>query len=86
MREHTLIVKWRAGLHARRAVDLVKLSNKYQSHIIIKKGETDADAKSIISIMTLEATYKTSITVTAEGADENDAVEAIIKLFDSVDD
>jgi catabolite repression HPr-like protein len=86
MREHAVIVKWRAGLHARRAVDLVKISNKYQSSILIKKDDLDADAKSIINIMTLEASYKSSLTIVVDGCDEDEALSAIIEYFSNINE
>ncbi len=86
MQERKVTVKWRAGLHARRAVDLVNISNKFKSKITIKKGEIEADAKSILNLMTLEASYKTSLTVIITGNDEKDAIKEIIDLFNNVDE
>lgn len=86
MQEKNVVVKWRAGLHARRAVDLVKLANKFQSIITIKKDEQEADAKSIISIMTLEASYKTALVISADGDDSKEALEAVVNLFDNVEE
>jgi len=86
MQEQTVVVKWRAGLHARRAVDLVKVSNKFQSSIILKKDEIEADAKSIINIMMLEASYKTTLIVKIEGEDEKEAMQAIVDLFTNIDE
>ncbi|MCF7915992.1 MAG: HPr family phosphocarrier protein, partial [Spirochaetaceae bacterium] len=40
-------------------------------------------SKSIMGIITLGASYKSSISIMAEGPDENDAVEAIAKLFEN---
>ena len=85
MQEQTVVVKWRAGLHARRAVDLVKVSNKFQSNIIIKKGDEEAEAKSIISIMTLEASYKTILSIIVNGSDEEEALKAMVDLFNKID-
>ncbi|MBN2544462.1 MAG: HPr family phosphocarrier protein [Spirochaetes bacterium] len=84
MKEHAVVVKWRAGLHARRAVDLVKISNKFESSITIKKDDIDADAKSIINIMTLEASYKTVLNVIVEGVDEDEALKSIIEYFSNI--
>ena len=86
MQEQTIVIKWRAGLHARRAVDLVKISNRFQSSITLKKEELIADAKSIINIMTLEASYKATITVITEGNDEKEAIKAVIDLFNNIDE
>ncbi len=86
MQERKVVVKWRAGLHARRAVDLVNLSNKYRSKIIIKKDDIEADAKSILNLMTLEASYKTSLSVIINGEDEKEAIKSIVDLFNNIDE
>lgn len=86
MQEQTVVIKWRAGLHARRAVDLVKVSNKFLSNILLKKDDIEADAKSIINIMTLEASYKTTLTIVTEGEDEINAMKAIVDLFTNIDE
>ena len=82
MVEHVVVVKWRAGLHARPASDLVKLANKFKSKITIKKSDMIIDGKSVIGIMTLGASYKSSLTLVIEGEDEEDALKAIIDLFE----
>lgn len=81
MKERAVVVKWRAGLHARRAVDLVKIANKFKSQIIVRKEDLDADAKSIINIMTLEASYKSVLNIIVEGEDEDEAIKAVIDYF-----
>ncbi len=86
MQEQSVIVQWRAGLHARRAVDLVKVANKFKSTITLKKDDIEADAKSIINIMTLEAIYKTQLIILAEGDDEIEAINAIIEIFSVIDE
>lgn len=86
MQEQNVIVKWRAGLHARRAVEIVNLSNKFLSNIIIKKDSIEAEAKSILSIMTLEASYKTSLSIMVEGKDEKEAIKALADLFSNIDE
>lgn len=82
MKENTVIVKWRAGLHSRPASELVKLSNKFKSKITIKKDNMEVDAKSVLGIMTLCATYKTRLSIIIDGADEAEASTALTKLFD----
>ena len=83
MVEQEVIVKWRAGLHARPAGEIVKVANKFQSKIIIKKGSVEIDGKSIFGIMMLGATYKTILSIITEGDDETDALSALTTLFDN---
>ena len=65
------------GIHARPAGLLVKEAAKFQSDIKIKKGEKEADAKRIFGIMGLAAKKGDEIVLTADGADEADAIAAI---------
>jgi phosphocarrier protein HPr len=83
MKEEKVIVKWRAGLHARRAVDLVNAASRFRSSITVKKEDIEADAKSIINLMTLEASYKTPLMIIVSGEDEDQAIVAIVELFRS---
>ena len=82
MKQYTVTVKWRAGLHARPAGDIVKTANKFKSKIIIKKDSIEVDGKSIFGIMMLGATYKTNLVLIIEGSDEEEAVKAIADLFE----
>ncbi len=71
----------RLGLHARAAAKLVQTSARYSSEIKLKKGDEEADGKSILGVLLLAAGKGTLITVTAAGADEQEAVESIEKLI-----
>jgi phosphocarrier protein HPr len=78
-----LVIRNRAGIHARPASQLVQLANKYSSSIFIEKDSEKINAKSIMGIIALGATYNTVLRVSAQGADEQEAVAAIEKLFES---
>lgn len=80
----TVVVQWRAGLHARCAAEIVKIANKFQSNITLKKDDNEADAKSIINILTLEASYKTALTIITDGQDEIEAIKAISEIFTKI--
>jgi phosphocarrier protein HPr len=73
------------GLHARAAAQLVKLSSSYKSSIKLQRTDSQivADAKSILSILTLAASRGTIISIKIEGSDEIQALENIQKLFES---
>lgn len=83
MIEKILIVKNRAGIHARPAALIAQTANKYACEVIITHDETSVNAKSIMGIITMAAGYNTSLTVKAEGIDEQEAVQALEALFDS---
>ena len=78
-----LIVKNRAGIHARPSSLIVEKASAFQSSITIEKGNLTVNAKSIMGIMTMAAEYNTELTLTAEGVDEVEAAAAIEQLFES---
>ncbi|MBO7124204.1 MAG: HPr family phosphocarrier protein [Treponema sp.] len=82
MIEKILTVKNRAGIHARPASLIAQLANKYQSEISLEKDSIVVNAKSIMGVITMAAGYNTTITLKVEGSDEQDAANAIEKLFE----
>ncbi len=83
MTSKTVTIKNRAGIHARPAALIVNTANQYESEIFLEKDSMRINSKSIMGIITLGASYKSTISIMAEGPDENDAVEAIAKLFEN---
>ncbi|SMB99678.1 phosphocarrier protein [Thermanaeromonas toyohensis ToBE] len=83
MVERQVIVTNEAGLHARPAALFVKTAQTFKSKVVIKHGEREADAKSILGVMGLGITKGTPIIIWAEGEDEREAVEALEKLVAS---
>ncbi len=83
MVEREVVIKNRAGIHARPAALIVQTSSKFASKIhFIKDGEV-INAKSIMGIITLGAAYNSKLTIRAEGEDEQDAVNSISILFEN---
>lgn len=72
----------RAGIHARPAALIVQTASQYEAKIFLEKETQQINAKSIMGIITLGASYQTPLTITADGPDEEDAVEAMAKLFE----
>ena len=68
------------GVHARAAAKLVDLASGFESGIRMYRDGREADAKSIMKVMTLAASKGTSIEVVAQGNDAAEAVEAIERL------
>ncbi|MCL2373646.1 MAG: HPr family phosphocarrier protein [Treponema sp.] len=83
MAEQVIRVSNRAGIHARPAAVLVQAAKDFASNIYFEKGEDRINAKSIMGVLTLAAAYRTEIKIIAEGEDEELAVQAIARLFDS---
>lgn len=71
------------GLHARAAARFVHLATRFRSQIRVKSGEKLMDGKSIMGILLLAAARGTVITLTADGPDEEAAVEALFHLVQS---
>jgi phosphotransferase system HPr (HPr) family protein len=73
----------RLGLHARAAAQLVKMASGFKSRIRLTRRDNAivADAKSILSVLTLAASKGVVLTIDAEGTDENAALSAVVKLF-----
>ena len=71
------------GLHARASSKLVQLTKKFECEIQIGKEELIVDAKSILGLLSLAASYNTEIEIETNGSDEKDAIEQIITLFES---
>ena len=80
MREATLTLTNRVGLHARPAAVFVRTAKQYRSAIKVCVGTHEADAKSILSVLSLAANHGTQITLRATGDDEAGAVEELQKL------
>jgi len=83
MTTKTVIIKNRAGIHARPAALIAQTANRFASEILIEREDTRINAKSIMGIITMAASYNTELTLVADGADEREAVEAINALFEN---
>ena len=83
MTEQVVTIINRAGIHARPAAVLVQSAKDFSSNIYFEKGSDRINAKSIMGILTLAATYGTELKVIAEGEDEEQAVQTIVRLFES---
>jgi phosphocarrier protein len=81
--DRELEIKNKLGLHARAAAKLVHCAARYKSDIKIRKGEEEVDGKSILGILLLAAGRGATITVRANGEDEQAALEDIQKLIDA---
>ena len=71
------------GLHARAAANLVRLAAGFQSEINLKRTDNQvvADAKSILSILTLAAAQGTELEVEIVGTDEQQVMKEIESIF-----
>lgn len=70
------------GLHARASAKLTQTSGRFQSAVFIAKNGRRVNAKSIMGVMMLAAGKGTMLTLETEGADEADAMAAVVALID----
>jgi phosphotransferase system HPr (HPr) family protein len=73
----------RLGLHARASAKLVKSAGRYTSSILIGTDSETVDGKSIMGLMMLAATQGTTMTITIEGEDAENAMHDIVGLFEN---
>ncbi|MDT8901715.1 HPr family phosphocarrier protein [Anaeroselena agilis] len=81
MREQTLAITNKIGLHARPAALLVKTAAAYKSDITLVKGDKSVNAKSMLAIMSAGVKAGDAVTVRAAGEDEEQALEAVAALI-----
>lgn len=77
-----LAIKNQYGIHARPAAMFVKTASKYQAEVTVEKDKIRVSGKSIMGLMTMEASCGTKIKITAEGTDADQAVEELQKLVE----
>ncbi|MBO6554885.1 MAG: HPr family phosphocarrier protein [Pseudomonadales bacterium] len=76
-----LQIQNKLGLHARAASVFVKTAGAFASQITVRSSQKEANGKSIMSMMMLEAALGARIQITVEGDDETQAMEAIEQLI-----
>ncbi len=80
-------IKNSQGLHARPASIFVKIANKYEAEVTVRKGSESVNGKSIMGLMTLAANHGSTIEIEATGPDAQEAVEELEKFLSSdIDD
>ena len=71
------------GMHARAAAKFVHLATRFTARVRVGRERREMDGKSIMGILLLAAARGSTITITAEGSDERDAVAALVALVQS---
>jgi len=76
-------VQNQVGLHARPATFFIQKANEYKSSVWVEKEERRVNAKSLLGVLSLGIVGGTGIKIIADGSDEKDAVEDLVKLVES---
>lgn len=69
------------GLYARPATFFIQKANEYRSTIMVEKEERKVNAKSLLGVLSLGITKGSNIMISAEGPDEEDAVNGLCELI-----
>ncbi|MCR5591076.1 MAG: HPr family phosphocarrier protein [Lachnospiraceae bacterium] len=78
MTKKETIIRLENGLEARPIALLVQVASQYDSSVYIEYADKRVNAKSIMGMMTLVLVAGDKVTVTADGSDEETAVDAIV--------
>jgi phosphocarrier protein HPr len=81
MKQKQLLIENKLGLHARAAAQIVRSASVYTSKITLIKDGLEVDGKSIMGIMMLAAAKGSNIMLHVDGADEEQAIAGLEKLF-----
>ncbi len=71
------------GLHMRPAMQFVDLASTFESDVTVSNGDISVDAKSIMQMTMLAATFGTRLKIRAEGSDAQKASEQLFQLIDN---
>ena len=71
------------GLHARPATFFIQKANSYKSSIWVEREDRKVNAKSLLGVLSLGIVKDMTVTVIADGADEEEAVDGLKVLIES---
>ncbi|MBC6907291.1 HPr family phosphocarrier protein [Saccharophagus sp. K07] len=77
-----IVISNKLGLHARAATKFANVCGRFTSKMQVCCNGKTIDGKSIMSLMLLAASKGTSIEITADGHDEEEAMAAIVELIE----
>lgn len=78
-----VVINNQVGLHARPATFFIQKANEFKSSIWVEKDERRVNAKSLLGVLSLGIVKGTSITLIADGPDEDEAINTLSELIDS---
>jgi catabolite repression HPr-like protein len=81
MVEQQVKVELKSGLQARQAALFVQEANRYQADVYLQKDEKKVNAKSIMGIMSLAISKGSTVTISAEGSDEDQSVAGLVAMI-----
>jgi phosphocarrier protein HPr len=82
MTTSSVVIRNPLGLHARAAARFVHAASAFQSRVLVTKGSMEIDGKSIMGLLLLTAAQGTTVTICADGVDEQDAIATLSALVE----
>lgn len=70
------------GIHARPAALFVKMAARFSAEVTVEKDGIEINGKSIMGLMTLQASYGSKLQLRAQGVDAEQALAALAQLFE----
>ncbi len=83
MTSRSVTVVNQLGMHARAAAKFVHLASRFDAHVTVARDSREMDGKSIMGLLLLAASRGSIVTITADGGDEREAVDALSELVTS---
>ena len=81
MQQREVEIVNKLGLHARASAKLTQLAAKYQCEVFMARAARRVNAKSIMGVMMLAAGKGSKVTLETNGADEQEAMDALLALI-----
>ena len=78
-----ITVKNNVGLHARPATFFIQKANSYKSSVWVEKDDRRVNAKSLLGVLSLGIVRDTTVTIIADGVDEEDAINGLAELVEA---
>jgi len=76
-----VVIQNQVGLHARPATFFIQKANEFKSSIWVERNERRVNAKSLLGVLSLGITKDMTVTLIADGSDEEDAINGLVDLI-----
>jgi phosphocarrier protein HPr len=83
MTSRSVVVVNQLGVHARAAAKFVHMATRFEARVRVARLDREMDGKSIMGILLLSAAKGSTITISADGSDEQAAVDALSVLVET---
>ncbi|HNT27240.1 MAG TPA: HPr family phosphocarrier protein [bacterium] len=83
MREHTVTLQYRKGIHARAASLFAKEAERFSSKVELEKNGVRINAKSITGILMLKIPFGATFKIIVNGPDEDECLTTLVQLAES---